>query len=94
MTEIKIVFDTKITDGILLDTVVLLQQAAQAAPASGFNADLMGKRNSLIATLSAYVAGTPLTLDDGDLATAKECVLSNNWQTASPFIYAFLISMK
>lgn len=94
MTEIQIAFDTDITEGIVLNTVVLLQQSAHTAPAAGFSADLMGKRNRLIATLAAYVRGTPLTLDDDDLATAKECVLSNNWQTASPFICAFLIAMK
>ena len=92
--DIPILFDTVIVNGQLQSTLLLLRQSIESLPQGGIQAEEMGKRLSLKSAIAGLDGQSVISLNDADLATAKEVVAAMSWQVLSPFIYAFILSFK
>lgn len=94
MTSIEITRDVEITDGQILSTLILLQQAVNYIPEGGILSDELARRVSLRAVLNASDEKAPIQFEDADLATAKACVLVTKWNNVSDYIAGFIVALK
>lgn len=93
MTSFPVLFDTELTGGQTLSTLILLDSIISVPPVGGFDENEMESRLKLKETIATCDKIT-LNFDDQDMATIKACLVNMKWNILSSFIYSFTLSFK